>query len=373
MCELGALLLSRQKLAPSRKCSWVQKTLDALGFFRDENLTLLTSIGTPNWELPLVAAVLDRVNVNIVVCAENDCSFQQITGRIYSDFNLSNNSSFTHFPISTSKKSYMHIRDQYIMDSADILFPVSIRTKGFMEKSLQKNHLSKKTDCRFLLHEKKRTKDSVFKSFSDIVLNNPFLISSDHLVHWTRTSLHPWPDESAFDFYKDIIKSQNYPRSAFHALFNILSSQTVYASNRHMAKNIYTVCLSGNSPTEFFKLMRWRKRYVQMAFEPYGIGIEKNTALSLGIRPVIYTDPQKTRKLNYSERWMYQSSGKSGNWLEENEYRYRGNLSLKEIPKDKLIAYCLYPCEADFLRNRFGIETIPFSRFNPESMSEEHQ
>lgn len=372
MCSTAALLLSRQKLAPCGKSPWVKRTVDVLKYFREQNLSLFSSVGTLNWELPLCAASLMNIRTTVVLYTSDSVSFQIKAENISSDFKL-DNSTFVHLPLSEHEKSSMKLRDEYIMTAAERLFPVSLRPGGSMENFLKKSDLKDKMDSRFLLPREKAARSSFYHTFSGIANDDHILDSTDYLIHWTRTSLHPWPDETSFSFYKDLIQSDSYPRNAFHSLCNIIARGKIYGSERHMPKDVQAVCFTGHSPKRFLQHMRWRRRYVQMSFEPYGIGIEKKTAEAAGIQPVIYAGSGELRKLNPSERWIHQSEGKKCDWSEENEFRYKGSFSLTNIRPDKLTVFCLYPYEASLIRNRYGVEAVSFYRFNPESMPEVHR
>ncbi len=100
--------------------------------------------------------------------------------------------------------------------------------------------------------------------------------------------------------------------------------------------------------------MKWRSRYRQMSFEPYGIGFERAWALSHGIRPVRYLDGE-SKDQEPGEPWLYQSAGVKGNWRPENEYRYRGDFDFSAVSRDKLIAYCLYERESRQITKEFAI------------------
>ncbi|MFP4014199.1 MAG: hypothetical protein ACLFVQ_08960 [Chitinispirillaceae bacterium] len=372
MCKTAALLLSRQKLAPCGRSPWIKRTVDALNYFRQENLTLLSSVGTLNWELPLCAASLENIRTIVVVYTSDSDSFQKKKEMTISDFNLKN-SSFIHLPYSENEKTSMKLRDEYILTATDRLFPVSVRSGGSMDNFLKTPEIRDKVENRFLLSPEKSSRSSFYYTFSGMDNDDPVLESTDYIIHWTRTSLHPWPDERRFDFYRDVILSNTYPRTAFHTLLNILSKKMILGSNRHMPKEIQAVCFSGHAPKRFLHQMRWRRRYVQMSFEPYGIGVERKTAEEAGIRPVIYADSKELRKMNSPERWIYQSEGKSGDWSEENEFRFRGSFSLKDIKPDKLVAFCLYPYESLQIKDLYGIEAVSFYKFNPESMPGAHR
>ena len=106
-------------------------------------------------------------------------------------------------------------------------------------------------------------------------------------------------------------------------------------------------------------LMKWRSRYRQMSFEPYGIGIEKTTAIQLGIVPVHYY-----RKKEYPKDkppWQLQSQGMKTDWKQEAEYRYPGDFNLSDIEPKKVAYFCHTRDEADFIEKSFGIRSYAFA------------
>ena len=107
-------------------------------------------------------------------------------------------------------------------------------------------------------------------------------------------------------------------------------------------------------------LMRYRARYQQMSFEPYGIGIKRNIAEQLGIIPVTYYD--RSGKFCHSEDppWCYQSHGTQAAWTVEDEYRCEGHLDLSRIDKSDLIVFTRFETEAEMIRQKFGYHTVSF-------------
>ena len=110
-------------------------------------------------------------------------------------------------------------------------------------------------------------------------------------------------------------------------------------------------------------LMRWRSRHRQMSFEPYGIGIEKSVAESLSIQPVKYYQRGRTahkQENHETERWQTQSEGVKTDWRAEDEYRHKGDVSLKALRPEDLMLFCHTAYEAECLKGRFDIEAVPY-------------
>ncbi|MFQ5453802.1 MAG: hypothetical protein ACE5D6_06410, partial [Candidatus Zixiibacteriota bacterium] len=193
---------------------------------------------------------------------------------------------------------------------------------------------------------------------------NPELkdISQNYLIHWTRTANTAWATERLLDYYQAVMQSDRYPRSAYDSLLNIISNKFIKASPKNMPNKIPVVSFSEQTVSEMVNLMRWRSRYKQMSFEPYGIGIEKKTAFNMAIRPVKYHN-KKEYLLNNKEnnyRWLSQSSGEKSDWRAEQEYRHKGDFMLTNIPLDKMILICHTEEEAERISTHTSIRAISF-------------
>ena len=103
--------------------------------------------------------------------------------------------------------------------------------------------------------------------------------------------------------------------------------------------------------------MKWRARYREMSFEPFGIGIERDWALVNGIKPVDYKE--KSGKPQ-TDVWLSQSKGAISDWQKEDEYRCLGDFNLSRVPREKLAAFCLNKEEARLISTRFGVRSFPF-------------
>ncbi len=165
-----------------------------------------------------------------------------------------------------------------------------------------------------------------------------------------------WPIERLCDYYHDIINATEYPRSAFHTLINIIKSKRIAGSGRHMPANEPMVSFSSLPPVQAIDLMRWRSRYRQMSFEPYGVAIQESIAADFGVVPVRYYDGRLPSEVPVDDRWQWQSKGKLGDWQAEHEYRHRGDLLLDRIPREYLRVITRFPHEKTVIERDFGID-----------------
>jgi hypothetical protein len=152
-----------------------------------------------------------------------------------------------------------------------------------------------------------------------------------------------------------------YPNNAFNTLKNIIAISKIAASSKRIRKAIRCIGLSDLEPRAMLKWMRWLPRRVGWNFEPYGIGIKKQSAEKLGIRRVIYGDDDLYKELSEDERPYFQSRGtKNVDWSEENEWRKIGDLDLRQIPPDDIAVFVWRAAEAAELSATTGLRVISF-------------
>jgi hypothetical protein len=141
-----------------------------------------------------------------------------------------------------------------------------------------------------------------------------------------------------YEYYRDIFDSAlRYPRSGLDTLVRMLSEGRIRASSKHYRKGHPAVAFSSLKPSEAVGLMKWRARYREMTFEPYGVAIRKSYGEMTGIRKVFYGNPDMYRYLDESDRPYFQSIGVKGYWMPEKEFRHVGDIDLNLIPKESLV------------------------------------
>lgn len=365
MKKSAAILLSRQPLRPTCKTMWVQKTIEAMHWVKERDLYLYTSTGMNSWELLVTLARLNRVRQKILIHSENEKSFNYKCKLTIHQFDLHRESCkfVSIFPDRHifTKKNLMYKRDKTIIENADILIPVSIRDGGQIA-GLMNKYISEKTsiEYKFQVDYESRATPLNYRIPNDELSSEIVNIKNEYIIHWTRTSNSAWPNERFIDYYSAITKSEKYPRSALDTLHNIIKTKKIVATKKNMPASTYTVSFSGLSPYEIIPLIKWRTRYRQMSFEPYGIGIERNYALSSGIRPVKYYDKKQKKYAKEKDPWLTQSSGLKSDWQVEDELRHYGDFDLSSVPTDKLILFCFYENEAEDIEKKYSLRAVHF-------------
>lgn len=260
---------------------------------------------------------------------------------------------------SMNQSNLLMLRDSMVVQQADMVVPISIRPNGIMSELVANVRRSGKPICDSFVTEYKKRTNSITCGI-DVEQRNPELsqLGDRYLIHWTRAASSPWPGERSIDFYSAIINTIAYPRTAFDTLKRIVQSRTILASGRHMPKAEPTVSFSSLSPVEAAPLMRWRARYRQMSFEPYGLAIRGENAHIRGILPVKYVFRRTRENTERTDFWRFQTEGKIGDWKAEQEYRCRGDFTFSDISNDQLFIICRTGKEAHSIEQDSGISAI---------------
>jgi hypothetical protein len=304
-----------------------------------------------------------KIPLRLVVVSGSEEEFLRECDQAMAEFNL--DPALTEFVpcLATDVRadSALATRDDLVVKTADILIPVSCRSSGSMAIRLAEAEKAGREIQREFIVEYSGKSAELKYNLSGQNLN-PDLDSLDgkYLIHWTRGISSPWPNERRVSFYRDIIQSDHWPRAALDTLVRIMRTKTFLSSGRHMPGEIPTVSFSALAPKEVAPLMRWRARYGEMSFEPYGIGIDCHVSLKIGIREVVYYDAGQNASFPVEELWRSQSKGKITDWTAEREHRCLGDLSLREVPPESLVLFCMTALEAEILRLEFGCPVWPF-------------
>jgi hypothetical protein len=249
-------------------------------------------------------------------------------------------------------------RDHIIIDQADILCPISLRPNGNLEKIITPYNSRHKTiDNQFRIDYARKRRKLKLDIDGDYLSAGTDKRLEGYLIHWTRTANHPWPGETLYEYYDSIVSSSNsYPRTAVDTLYRIFVEKKIRASIRHYRKGAAAVAFSELVPSKAIKLMKWRARYREMSFEPFGLAIDKKYAIKIGIRPAIYGDSELYNSLSSLDKPYYQPIGKKAHWLPEKEWRYMGDLDLNHIPLDYIKAVVWNNCNIGRLQSVFAGE-----------------
>lgn len=340
----AAIINSRQALRPGGDDLWIARSREAVADAVGHDFEIIASVGMNAWEIPLYFASRAEARLILVVPLNQDDDPEAVQNYYCRQFHIEPGKIRFHFltlPRGNARKSiFQKERDLAVIRMADILYPVSIRPDGNLEslieeqenrgvtiaREFQTDYDSRSSECKVTI-DRERLSPHV-----DRLLDN-------YLIHWTRGRSTPWPDETSYQFYEDIIHARDdYPRSAPDTLMRILRGRKIIASPRHLRKGLRAVSFTGTAPLRAVGLMRWRARYQEMSLEPYGVAVEKQAALDVGVRKVLYGDAAMSLNLERADRDYFQNVGKEGYWLPEEEYRFIGDFDLTILPQEKVTA-----------------------------------
>ncbi len=333
--RLIAILNSRQSKRPCRRDDWVKATQAAVDTLLSDEVVFLTSTGLNTWELT-VHLVNTRGGLQVIVLETG----VDPDGVIRS-FRLDPSRCVLPPiapPTNPASISAAHGRDETVIRLADVLVPVSIRSGGFLEQLIAAGYSAGQgVDSRFRVPYR-AAYDRPNYDFLSKYLSPAFDPDQwTFLTHWTRSHHGPLPDETAFEFYRDLLAIDRFPRSALDILLMMLESGRIRGSRRFIRGGFPVVSLTALPPHEAVKLMRWRRRYTYYNFEPYGIAIGPRAAQALSGRPVVYGSDELYERLPPSERPFFQRAGSSvADWTPEAEWRVIGDLKLSDLPWEEV-------------------------------------
>jgi len=169
------------------------------------------------------------------------------------------------------------------------------------------------------------------------------------LIHCTRARRGPWPDQSLAQFHDELLHSPwlQYP-DVITSLKRILSQQRLIATKYCRRGDIETVCFSEVPIDQLLKRRRFQSHLSRWDWEPYGIMIDQEWLMEMGVKPVSYVDREQAKKmsdgqLTYSQ--IVSNRTTSQDWTAEKEWRLAGDLRLTHVPFSK--AYVFVPSMAE--------------------------
>lgn len=353
MSRYAAILVSRQALGPCRSTPWVSAMLKAMDWLKEQGYGIVGTVGFPTWDLITVAAAEAGLPLKILLIDASRNRHPDLAS-LGAAYGLgAANTDIRWLDSGPQTESC----DESIIADADLLVPISLRRGGTLERLVAT--AQKPIEHMFEVPYNTRAEAAAYRIAPELINPELTACASDYLFHWTRTTYHPWPDETVGEYCRAILHSARYPRTALATLRHILETGIIRASRHHMPLKTPCVSFSAAFPRDVAGLMRWRARYRQMSLEPYGIGIRTSVAAKFGIRPVEYVD--STAGPLSARHWYQQSTGTRGDWPPEQEHRLLGPLDLCLVSPKDLLAVCRFESERQQLPAA-PIRVLPFMR-----------
>lgn len=349
---MALVLNSSQSKTPCGHDPWIAATNRAVQHLVSNGYGIISSLGLVTWELPIY--LVSELGGNHVIFSP---VFDEENGvRVFNntlwEFDLNENNTAMIFldnnPKSKSPKTNWAWRDKAALALAQVIAPVAIRPGGRLERLLIPDNET--------IIDKFRVDFGSPRSIPsryDKTLATKTLPPWNHIAHWTRTRIGPWLGERKKDYFTRLLNSQDkYPGMAFDTLLNIIEEKRIRSSSEKIRDNTGVIGFSEATPAQVLNLMRWCPRQVNWNFEPYGIAIEREYAIQLGIKPVIYGSNSDYELLPDSDKPFFHGRGREKiDWSREQEWRHLGDLDISNIPRDKITYFVWQEREARILRN----------------------
>ncbi len=166
------------------------------------------------------------------------------------------------------------------------------------------------------------------------VPRDPLASTPSYLWHFTRSSPGPWPGETREAWFESL--AENRPgaaHSVVDALARILSERRIRACSRLIRGSLPVVCFTEEDPAVLAERRSFRPSLLRWDFEPVALGIRRDAALRLEIRPVRYLPAAEFESLSPGDRHLFQKHAPPGvDYTHEKEWRALGDVDLTAVP-----------------------------------------
>jgi len=156
------------------------------------------------------------------------------------------------------------------------------------------------------------------------------------LAHFTRGANGPWPGQTYAEYLEDLWHGgMRGRRDAPSALWRILQSSVLKASGRLIRGGFPVVSFTAASPEVLPELHRYRPHLVGWDFEPWGIVFDRDWLAKRHVRPVNYLPGHSFARLPVDEQPFFQKhEPPECDYSMEDEWRVLGDLDFSDAPKD---------------------------------------
>ena len=185
------------------------------------------------------------------------------------------------------------------------------------------------------------TDDRMSVSDSTTRISTPLTQPDEWLLHWTRSTVGPWPDQDEQEFDDELILGcHSSDRSALATVLRIVNEGKLWASSEAIRGGHRVVSFTEVPLHEFRKRRTYRRHRRRYDFEPWGIAIRRDVLTCAGARPVIYGDEETWHQILDQDQPFFQNIGTGEGWTQdEREWRIRDHVQLKELPPSAVIVF----------------------------------
>lgn len=187
----------------------------------------------------------------------------------------------------------------------------------------------------------KTSSDLQFGSQASTQVSSPLTHPADWLLHWTRSTVGPWPNQQEQEFDDELILGcRSSDRSALATLLRIVNEGRLWASSEAIRGGYRVVSFTEVPLSEFRQRRKYRRHRRRFDFELWGIAIRRDLLTANGARPVIYGDEEVWKMLPEQDKPFFQNSSAGDGWtLDEREWRITNHVQLKELPATAVMVF----------------------------------
>lgn len=172
-------------------------------------------------------------------------------------------------------------------------------------------------------------------------VSTPLSRPEDWLLHWTRSTVGPWPDQDEQEFNDELILGcRSSDRSALATLLRIVIEGRLWASSDAIRGGFRVVSFTEVPLHEFRRRRTYRKHRRRYDFEPWGIAIRRDILTSAGARAVEYGDEGIWQAMAEAARPFFQNAGSGDGWTkDEREWRIADHVNLNKLPASAVVVF----------------------------------
>lgn len=193
-----------------------------------------------------------------------------------------------------------------------------------------------------------------------LAASDPLSHPGDWLLHWTRSTVGPWPDQDEQQFNDELILGcRSADRSAFATLLRIVTEGCLWASSETIRGRFQVVSFTEVPLREFRDRRAYRRHRRRYDFEPWGIAVRRDVLESAGARPVEYGDDETWHQTSETDKAFFQNAGAEDGWIrDEREWRILNNLKLNDLPVSAVVVFVDTEAAREITQNQTGWRVI---------------
>ncbi len=334
-----AVLNSRQSPRFGGDSSWVENTFAALRSLDPSRDAVLSSTGTTAWDLLTWSAGKMGFAVVLVFPGGSAQNFKIARTKAMINLGLESPRTLALRPLLLKryrKKEESHaLRDRWVLGLANEILPVSINPRGNLAGYLNSSQIRQETIHRSFQLEPPSKRSPRRRPRLPHRINPPRWYSADdYLIHWTRSCVGPWPDETTADYFTRLEEGGWQEPTGLETLQNILRKGIIRSSSHLIRGGYGVVSFTERPPQDLPRLAGWRPGLRRWNFEPYGLALKKPKLERIGARKVIYGELNEFIAMPEKDRAFFQAAKSDKNdWRTEKEWRIRGDVDLYRFSK----------------------------------------